>query len=315
MKSLNLDFLKIGAALGFLFLFSINVAAYGKINLDYDGKADFLVFRPSNGTWYGYSTETQNTFAVRWGLATDKAVPADYDGDGITDLAVFRPETGVWYVLKSSNWQMLTATWGLPTDDLVPADYDGDGQADFAVWRRSDNIWYVLTSTSGYRPQYFKVPLPPDLQRADDAVPADYDGDGKTDFAVKFLNAWFIYQSETQTVKRINLGCSPGALAPADYTGDGYAEPGCIYMLPDVVFIWSYIRSQDNQRIDFRWGFGPNNDLPAPDDYDGDGHTDYAVYRNGQWWIYPSGSLQTYVVNFGLGGDRPAQWVNLRFGR
>jgi hypothetical protein len=315
MKPLNFATLKIILTLCFSLLFSTSAAAYGKINLDYDGKADFLVFRPSNGTWYGYSTETGRDFAVRWGLATDKPVPADYDGDGITDVAVFRPETSVWYVLRSTDGQMLTATWGLATDDLVPADYDGDGQADFAVWRRSDNIWYVLTSTSGYNPQYFRVPLPPDITSAHDAVPADYDGDGKVDFAVKFLSSWFIYQSETRTVKRINLPCSVGILSPADFTGDGYAEPGCIYMLPDVVYSWSFVRSQDNTPVDFRWGFGPNNDLPVPDDYDGDGHTDYAIYRSGQWWIYPSNTLQPYVVNFGLGGDRPAQWANLRFTR
>ncbi len=315
MKTLNLDIMKIVLAFCFLLMISVNVPAYGKINLDYDGKADFLVFRRSNGTWYGYSTETGGNFAVRWGLATDKPVPADYDGDGITDIAVFRPETSVWYVLKSSNGQMLTATWGLATDDLVPADYDGDGQTDFAVWRRSDNIWYVLTSSSGYNPQYFKVPLPSDIQSAFDAVPADYDGDGKTDFAVKFNSAWFIYQSQTNSVKRLSLQCESGVLTPADFSGDGYADPGCIYMQPDVTYIWSFVSNQNNQRTDFRWGFGPNNDLPVPDDYDNDGHTDFAIYRSGQWWIYPSSNLQPYVVNFGLGGDIPAQWANLRFGR
>jgi hypothetical protein len=211
---------------------------------------------------------------------------------------------------------MLTVAWGLSTDDLVPADYDGDGQTDFAVWRRSDNFYYVLTSSSGYNPQYFRVPLPAEIPGALDAVPADYDGDGRADFAVKFNNAWFIYQSQSQTIKRINFSsCSSRVLTPADFSGDGYAEPACVYMLPDVAYVWSFIRSQDSQNIDFRWGTGPNNDLPVPDDYDNDGHTDIAIYRYGQWWIYPSSTLQPYVVNFGVGGDVPAQWANLRFAR
>ncbi|MBS1797888.1 MAG: VCBS repeat-containing protein [Acidobacteria bacterium] len=312
MKFTNYLSIKIFSVCFLVLTLAAGAAAYGKINLDYDGRADLLVFRPSNGTWYGYRTETGSNFAVRWGLATDKPVPADYDGDGITDIAVFRPETSVWYVLKSSNGQMLTAVWGLATDKLVPADYDGDGMADFAVWRYGDNVWYVLTSSSGYNPRYFIVPIPSDIPRATDPVPADYDGDGKTDFAVRFLSAWFIYQSETGIVRRVDLGCDIGMFAPLDFTGDGYADPGCIYMLPDVRYQWKFKASQDNQINAFVWGAGFYNDLPAPDDYDNDGVIDYAVYRNGEWWIYPSNTLHPYVVNFGVGGDLPAQYAGLK---
>jgi len=300
-----------------LLFISINVSAAGKINLDYDGKADFLIFRPSNGTWYGYRSETGADFAVRWGLSTDKPVPADYDGDGITDVAVFRPETSVWYVLKSSTGEMLAATWGLATDDLVPADYDGDGQTDFGVYRRSDGVWYLLTSSSGYNPRYFQSQaiLPADIPtRAAQPVPADYDGDGKTDFALKYNRTWFILQSQSNLLKTANLGCDLGVLAPADYSGDGKDDVGCIYMRPDVVYRWRHVKSQDNnQQPDSSWGFGPNNDLPVPDDYDNDGKTDIAIYRNGQWWIYPSSALPPYVVNFGIGGDLPAQWSDVRW--
>jgi FG-GAP-like repeat len=306
--------LKLAFAFCLLAFVSISVAARGKINLDYDGKADFLVYRPSNGTWYGCGTESGNNFAVRWGLSTDKPVPADYDGDGITDIAVFRPETSIWYVLKSSNGQLLTATWGLSTDVLVPADYDGDGQTDFAVWR--SGTWYILTSTSGYNPQYFqsRTILPTDIpQSSTIPVPADYDGDGKTDFAVKFNNSWFILQSRTNSIKISRLQCDLGILAPSDYSGDGIAEPGCVYMQPDVTYLWRYIKSQDNRQINFFWGSGPNNDFPVPDDYDNDGQTDIAIYRNGQWWIYPSNTSQPYVVNFGVSQDIPSQFANLKY--
>jgi hypothetical protein len=209
---------------------------------------------------------------------------------------------------------MLTATWGLPTDELVPADYDGDGQTDFAVYRRSDGVWYLLTSTSGYNPRYFQTTLPDNLPVSDThAAPADYDGDGKADFAVIFNGqSWFIFQSESNTMKRVVLPCRDNFIIPSDFSGDGYADPACVYVQFDVRYVWSYKKSQNDQQVDFFWGFGPNNDFLVPDDYDNDGHTDIAIYRHGQWWIYPSNTLQPYVVNFGVGQDIPAQWANLR---
>jgi hypothetical protein len=38
---------------------------------------------------------------VQFGLASDKPVPADYDGDGKADITVFR--AGVWHMLRSSQ--------------------------------------------------------------------------------------------------------------------------------------------------------------------------------------------------------------------
>jgi hypothetical protein len=300
----------------FLGLLPLGVCGKGKINLDYDGKADFLVFRPANATWYGLGTEASSYLEVKWGLSTDKPVPADYDGDGITDVAVFRPETSVWYIRRSSDEQMFAVQWGLSTDDLVPADYDGDGQTDIAVYRPSNGFWYVLTSTSGNNPVYFdsRAMLPSEIPISSSVLPvqADYDGDGKTDFAVRFNGIWFIYQSETGAVERTSVHCDNGIVNPADYTGDGKADASCVTMYPDTVFRWNFVRSQDNQLVSFSWGVGYNGDVPAGDDFDNDGHIDYAIYRGGEWWVYPSGTLQPYVFRFGL-GDIPAQWANAKW--
>lgn len=304
----------------FLLLISAGVFAKGSINLDYDGKADYLVFRPSNGTWYGYRSENGGSFEVQWGLSTDRPVAADYDGDGITDVAVFRPETGIWYIRRSIDGQMLAIRWGLSTDELVPADYDGDGQTDIAVYRFSTGIWYVLTSTSGYDPTYFdtRALLPSEIPYSQSMVPAagDFDNDQKIDYAVHFNGNYFIRLSENNAlIRRGPAGCFSGVLTPFDFTGDGIADAGCITMYSDTRYTWTYRRSQDNQEISFVWGSGPNNDYPVPDDYDNDGHTDYAVFRNGDWWIFRSTTLSAQVIRFGQPGDLPAQWSLLKWHR
>jgi hypothetical protein len=52
-------------------------------------------------------------------------------------------------------------------------------------------------------------------------------------------------------------------------------------------------------------GWGISTDTPVPGDYDGDGITDPAVYRDGGWYIYPSGGGAAYSVGWGISTDIP----------
>ena len=47
--------------------------------------------------------------------------------------------------------------------------------------------------------------------------------------------------------------------------------------------------------------------MPAPGDYDGDGQTDFAVWRpaEGNWYVIHSSTDQTSVQQWGLPGDMP----------
>lgn len=67
--------------------------------------------------------------------------------------------------------------------------------------------------------------------------------------------------------------------------------------------IWHNLDSRNNNYSAAQWGI--SSDKLAPADYDGDGRTDRAVFRDGTWYISRSSNGQAIVLNFGLAGDLP----------
>jgi glucan-binding YG repeat protein len=144
-----------------------------RVQADYDGdgKADLAVYRGNtifpgaeNGVWYILQSSNNTLRVERFGLPTDKLVPADYDGDSKADIAVWRPSDGFWYYLNSSNQMFNAVQFGASGDKPTPADYDGDGKTDIAVFRPSTGFWYLLRSTQGFAAQQFglkdDIPIP-----------------------------------------------------------------------------------------------------------------------------------------------------------
>ena len=137
-----------------------------------DGKADIAVFRPSDGNWYIWYTDTSEFKFLHFGKIGDIPIPRDFDGDGRDNIAVFRPESGDWFYLTSNFENFVGIHWGMTGDIPIPGDYDIDGKADIAVFRPGTASWYVFRSfdNSMAYAQYG--------QNGDVPMLVDSDGDG-----------------------------------------------------------------------------------------------------------------------------------------
>ncbi|HEY0049072.1 MAG TPA: VCBS repeat-containing protein, partial [Pyrinomonadaceae bacterium] len=204
------------------------------------------------------------------------------------NIAVWR--NGIWYVMNEHGGTQTVIQWGVDYDIPVPGDYDGDGISDFAVYR-PDNpatpedecqfgggcAWYIIKSAGGSLYGY-------QLGAKDDKpVPADYDGDGKTDMAVfRPSNAgWYQVRSSDNTFYGIQFGQFNDVFVSSDFDGDGIDD---LSVWSPTNAAWTILNSSNQAVTSQQWGF--STDKPVIGDYDGDGKTDIANWQaDGLWHI------------------------------
>jgi hypothetical protein len=218
----------------------------------------FLVFRPSNGTWYmKYSACCASEFSIKWGTTGDIPVPEAYGAD-TSDPAVFRPSDGTWY-LYNFQGDHRYYRFGLAGDIPVPGQYTPDGFAEIAVFRPSNGVWYFIkrVSNNDFEDSFAAVQFG---QAGDKPVPGDYDGDGLLDIAVyrPSTGTWWVLRSSDGQAQTFKWGIAEDLPTTGDFDGDGK-------------FDFAVFRPSNNQWYIYRSGdgsifikeFGLAGDIPV----------------------------------------------------
>ncbi|MGI8639074.1 MAG: FG-GAP repeat domain-containing protein [Pyrinomonadaceae bacterium] len=273
------------------------------LDYDGDGKADLVVFRPSDNTWYLNRSGSGDTARQFGSFILDTPVPGDYDGDGKGDIAVWHELNGYFYYLRSSSNTFYAEQFGLAGDEPVARDYDGDGKTDLAVVRRINGVlnWYVSGSSDGFFAYQFGS------SETDIPVPGDYDGDGKFDYAVQRIDPnnltalFYITKSTNGTYYTVEFGGKEDKVVPGDYDGDGKTDLAIAVYFGNEWY-WRIVQSSDGFVSNTSYGNPNIGDIPVQGDYNGDGKTDIAVWNNRDGMFKING-LPPQV--FGQRGDMP----------
>jgi hypothetical protein len=198
-------------------------------------------------------------------------------------------------------------------------DFNGDGRTDFSTVRNAGSQNGQLTWWQGINVGGQPARLSRTLRNeggsqsyaqpwglaTDTLVPADYDGDQRTDIAVwrpgpPDQGYYYILESSTGTFRQEQFGQEgddPSVVA--DYTGDGHADPA-VYRegaASGDFSYWHYKASSGplaQQTVTTH--LGQNGDAPSPGDYDGDGKADFVVQRNA------GDGYAVFYVHKGTGG-------------
>lgn len=304
----------------FTFLNTIDHTAYPVQVADFngDGKGDLLslpanangsrLFTIRMGNGAGAFAGSTTYFVSNATLRDMEALVGDFNNDGKLDVAAGVDEWQASEKIKvflndGSGALTLAVTTGITASELKAViDLNGDGKSDIVGSPPNGPTLTVMINngSNAFTATDYAVNADPLIVNL-----GDFDGDTKKDL---FLT----YDSDTLAQypgKSVLLGDGLGAFVRKDIAKPGWGEvlgdidgDGKTDILEQSTLEWSHERIIYSKQTTCSAGGDPFRI-----DYDGDGWTEYSVFRpsNGTWYRRTDNQSPTTAIQFGASGDIP----------
>lgn len=224
----------------------------------------------------------------------------DFDGDGKLDFAVTTDgdptapgRVSIYKGRGDGNFNRLNAysVGDTTPSDLIAKDFNNDGKLDIVtVNYLSSNDISVFAGAGDATfslVQTIPIGISPRMISA-----GNFNNDSSPDLLINSVGFTIARNTCNQAAETIE------SKTEYDFDGDGRAD---ISVYRPSNGAW-YLQQSTNGFTGIQ--FGASTDRMVPSDYDGDGKTDPAVFRNGVWYLYRS-SLGFTGISFGESADIP----------
>ncbi|WP_203907831.1 LamG-like jellyroll fold domain-containing protein [Rhizocola hellebori] len=270
----------------------------GDINAD--GKADAMFWRPATGDWTAKATGSSATTTTQWGLNGDIPLTGDFGGDGRDDLVVWRPSSGEWYVAHTGGSAGQLRVWGVNGDIPLVGDFNGDNVDDAMIFRPSTAEWYLAYTNGGAG--FFK--LYGDVNSQDVPLVADYNGDNKDDIIIYRPSTgdwWLAYTDGAMVRERVGFGGAGDRPFIGDFNADN-KDDFVIWRAATTAWdVW--YSGGSTAQLSANLGDGSHEGVIG--DFNADNKDDIAVFNGGAWTVRYTGGTNATLAT-GLGGTGQA---------